>query len=108
MGSPYRITVTLNDRYCSYLGNVAHADLVLQVLHTLELWLSVDDTLGDGLLATTALDANAVDNVALLGLKRQRGESGNEEIEHTTHFNANRKEKAFNKFKTHTCLPLQY
>jgi Na+-transporting methylmalonyl-CoA/oxaloacetate decarboxylase beta subunit len=50
------------------LGNVAHANLVLQVLHTLELGLSVDDTLGDGLLAATTLDANAVDDEALLGL----------------------------------------
>merc|ERR1719265_2397358 len=40
----------------------------LDLVDTMALWLSVDNTLGDSLLSATALDSNTIDQVALLCL----------------------------------------
>jgi hypothetical protein len=45
--------------------------LVLELVHTLVGRLAIGGTLGDGPLATTTADADAIDNVALLGLVSQ-------------------------------------
>ena len=50
------------------LGGAPQAALELEVVDTLADGLAVGGTLGDGLLAVTAADADAVDDVALLGL----------------------------------------
>jgi len=50
------------------LGNAAVVALELEVLDTLVTRLTVDDTLGVGALAATTSQADAVDDVALLGL----------------------------------------
>jgi hypothetical protein len=53
---------------CLTLSNGAQRTLVLQLHNTLVLGLTVDDTLGNLLLTTTTTNADAVDDVALLGL----------------------------------------
>ena len=50
------------------LGGTPQAALVLEVVDTLADGLAVGGTLGDGLLAVTPADTDAVDDVALLGL----------------------------------------
>jgi hypothetical protein len=42
--------------------------LVLELVNTLTNGLAEGSTLGDGLLAVSTADANAIDNIALLGL----------------------------------------
>ena len=50
------------------LGGAPQATLELEVVDTLANGFTEGGTLGDGLLAATTADADAVDNVALLGL----------------------------------------
>lgn len=50
------------------LGGRLERALVLELVHTLVGGLAESGTLADGLLAATAADAHAVDDVALLGL----------------------------------------
>ena len=54
------------------LGRRAQRALELEVVDTLADGLAEGGTLGDGLLAVAAADADAVDDVALLGLCEQR------------------------------------
>jgi hypothetical protein len=55
----------------TFLGLAAERALPLQVVDTLLAGLAVHDTLGIGSLAVTTANANAVSNVALLGLETQ-------------------------------------
>ena len=55
----------------AFFSNSAVRTLVLQAVNTLGLGLAVNDTLGDGSLSTTTTNADAVDDVTLLGLVAQ-------------------------------------
>lgn len=55
----------------THLGNVLQLAVRLQLVDTVALGLAVGASLGDGALATTATDTNAVDDVSLLGTESQ-------------------------------------
>lgn len=52
----------------SFFSDASNASLVLELVHTMGLGFTVNDTLGDGLLSASTSDLNSVDDVTLLVL----------------------------------------
>lgn len=71
--SPVRVqdTKTTEGTSSSFLSDASDASLVLELVDTMSLGLSVDDTLGDLSLSASTSNLDSVDDVTLLGLVSQ-------------------------------------